>query len=458
MADFISINPASGEKLAEYKYFADAQMVERLSLSQTAFQKWSALSLQQRCESLKKLAAEFRSQSANLSQQMALEMGKARKDCVAEIEKSAVTCEFFANQAIEYLTSEELTAGGKKAQILKQPIGPCFGIMPWNFPLWQIIRFAVPALAAGNSILLKHSDLVPGCAEMIEKIFQTALAIPEVYLNLRISHKQAEKVIADFQVRAVSFTGSTRGGRAVASLAGQHLKKSVLELGGSDAYLVFADADLKLAAQTCAKARLVNNGQSCVAAKRFFVENKIKTDFIKIMAEQMAAMKVGNPLDEKTDLGPLSQLKFKTELGVQVDRLLSQGAKLYWQAEGDVFRQTHAAFYPATILDMTAWKSTEAMWKEELFGPVALVWGFDSEEKAVELANQSLYGLGGAVFSRDLEKIKRVSQSLQCGFVAINDFVRSDPLVPFGGVKDSGYGRELSKFGILEFVNIKTVL
>lgn len=456
---FTTQNPHTGDIIKEYSYFTDAEIQRALIHAQKSFGYWRKEPLEKRASFLMKLAKALREKSLTLSKQMTLEMGKAITESQAEVEKCAVTLEYFAENAPPVLQTKTVQAHYSESYVLKEPLGVVFAIMPWNFPLWQMIRFAAPAWMAGNVIALKHSDISAGTAEIFCEIVQNVSPIRDVIVNLRINHDQAAAVIADSRVAAVTFTGSTRGGSQVAKVAGQNLKKTVLELGGSDAYVVLKDADVAKAAKICATARLTNNGQSCVCAKRFIVDEAVFQNFLAELATNMSQFVRGNPLENSTKLGPLAHKKFQKSLLEQCQKLEKSGAERVDIAENPQsvpFDPNHpGAYFPSRVYMVSP--DNEFIRTEEFFGPVALVIPVKNEAQAIEVANSSIYGLGAAIFSADVKRAKELASSLECGFVAINDQVKSDARMPFGGVKASGYGRELSEFGVQEFLNIKSL-
>jgi succinate-semialdehyde dehydrogenase/glutarate-semialdehyde dehydrogenase len=380
---------------------------------------------------------------------MAREMGKPVIQGEAEVAKCAAACRHYAEYGQDMLAPQELG----EAVLLHEPLGPVLAIMPWNFPFWQVFRFAAPALLAGNTILLKHASNVNDCARAIVDLVARAFGRGDFMQAVFISGKEVKSLIADPSIRAVTFTGSTKVGREVAAAAGRHLKKSVLELGGSDPYLVLEDADLDHAAKTCAAARMVNAGQSCIAAKRFLVADSIHDAFVERFRGELATFEPGNPFDHATTLGPMAKASLRKELHAQVTRSVKSGARLLLGGKPAELREK--PYYPATLLI----EVTPGMrvFDEETFGPVAAVIRVKGEAEAIELANRTPFGLGAAVFTRDEERARRVAAHLDTGTVAINGQVVSDPRFPFGGVKDSGWGRELGEHGIREFVNVKTV-
>jgi len=381
------------------------------------------------------------------------EMGKPIRQSRKEIEKCIWLCEYYAADAEKFLIPEFVTTDASRSYVAFEPLGIIFGIMPWNFPFWQVFRAAVPALMAGNAFLFKHAANVLGCAEAIEKLFSDTGMPPALFRSLIIDHESANKLIEDPRVRGVTLTGSVRAGRAVASKAGEMLKKVVLELGGSDPYIILEDADLEKAAQVCAEARLINTGQSCIAAKRFIVVRPQQRKFEELLIREMKKFKQGDPFDESTGLGPLARLDLRDELHKQVQRSVELGAILI---SGGYIPAGKGAYYPQTVLINV--KKGMPAFDEELFGPVAAVISAENEADAIRLANDSSFGLGAAVFTADPERGERIAkEELEAGACFVNAAVHSDPRLPFGGIKDSGYGRELGVFGIREFVNIKTV-
>jgi len=410
------------------------------------FQVLWKMTFAERKAGLQRLAGLLEERQGNLARLMAEEMGKPVTQGKAEAVKCAGACRYFAEHGERMLAPVEREG----ATILYQPLGTVLAIMPWNFPLWQALRFAAPAMMAGNTILLKHASNVSECAKTIVAMVAEAFGRDDFMQAVFVSGKEVEPLIADPRVRAVTFTGSTEAGRKVAAAAGKHLKKTVLELGGSDAYLVLADADLAAAAKICAAARIVNAGQSCIAAKRFLVVEAVYDEFVDLMRAELAKFTAGNPLDEATVLGPMARVDLRDELHAQVKDSIAAGAKLLLGGEPG-----ETSYYPATLLSEV--KPGMRVFDEETFGPVAALVRVKDEEEAVELANRSDFGLGGAVFSKDIERAGRVAERMETGTVAINAQVVSDARFPFGGVKDSGWGRELGEEGIREFVNVKVV-
>jgi len=448
-----SINPATGEKLQGFEQMPQAQVDGIVDQAHQAFLQWRHTSFDERARRLRAVGGVLGSRAEEWARLMAREMGKPLRDGIAEAHKCATCCEFYANQAAQLLARETVQTEARSSFVTFQPLGVVLAVMPWNFPFWQVFRFAAPALMAGNAVVLKHASSVPGCALAIETILREA-GLPEHLLRaLLIGNGEVEHVIAHPLVRAVTLTGSGPAGRSVARHAGERLKKTVMELGGSDAYLVLEDADLELAATVCTKARLVNGGQSCIAGKRFIVLDAVRSDFEQRFVEKMKAVRQGDPMDMETEIGPLARHDLREALHRQVEQSVQQGARCLL---GGSIPEGPGAYYPPTVLTDVA-KGMPA-YDEELFGPVAAVIPARDEAHAIAIANDSAFGLGGAVITRDLARAERIAaELLECGCVFVNEPVRSDPRLPFGGVKDSGYGRELSAYGIKEFVNIKTV-
>jgi len=447
------VNPFNGELLATWSETTAAEVSDILAAAHSRFHEWRQTAFAERTAKMKSLAAALKTRRVELAELMAREMGKPVTQGRAEIDKCATACEFYAEQAQGFLTVEAVATDAKKSMVAFEPIGIVLAIMPWNFPFWQVFRAAVPALMAGNGMILKHASNVYGCATAIEDLFRKA-GFPEgLFKSVILSSRRVPDLIADSRIKAVTLTGSTEAGRSVAEHAGRALKKTVLELGGSDPYVVLEDADLAQAAETCVTSRLINTGQSCIAAKRFIVVEAVRKQFEELFIEKMKARTFGDPLNESTTLGPMARHDLRDGLDTQVQRTIQEGARL---ALGGKAPDGKGAFYPPTVLtgvtpEMTAFR-------EETFGPVAAILSARDEAHAIELANDSCFGLGAAVFTRDLKRGEEIAtKRLEAGCCFVNDFVRSDPRLPFGGIKESGYGRELGVFGIREFVNIKTV-
>ncbi|HLX30851.1 MAG TPA: NAD-dependent succinate-semialdehyde dehydrogenase [Casimicrobiaceae bacterium] len=448
-----AINPATGEPIATYDEMTPSDVEAIVESVHEAFVEWRRASYAERTQPMRNAAAILRRDARDLAHLMACEMGKPVRDGIAETQKCATTCDYFADNAQKFLAREAVDAGARKSFVAFAPLGVVLAVMPWNFPFWQVFRFAAPGLMAGNAAVLKHASNVPGCALAIEQIFRDAGFPRNLFRTLMIGSKAVDAVIAHPRLRAVTLTGSSDAGRAVAAKAGQLLKKTVLELGGSDPYLVLDDADLDVAAEVCTKARLVNSGQSCIAGKRFIVVSSVRREFEQRFIAKMAAAKMGDPLDETTEIGPQARRDLRDTLQRQVDQSIARGAK---RLLGGTIPDGPGAFYPPSVL--TDVRPGMPAFDEEVFGPIAAIVPVRDEAEAIAMANRSSFGLGGGVITRDLARGERIAaEAIECGCVFVNDAVRSDPRLPFGGIKESGYGRELSSFGIREFVNIKTV-
>lgn len=448
-----TINPATGKALERYPQLDDKAIQEKIERAHNVFLDWRTTSFEQRAERMRKAAQILLNRQEELAHLMTAEMGKTIKEARAEVEKCAWVCNYYAENTAKFLQDEVVETDASKSYLTFQPIGVVLAIMPWNFPFWQVFRFAAPALMAGNAGVLKHASNVPGCGEAIQEIFEQADFPKGLFSNLLIGNKQVNQVIEHPLVRAATLTGSETAGSAVAAAAGKRIKKTVLELGGSDAYLILQDADLDLAAEVCKSSRLLNAGQSCIAAKRFIVVKEVYDEFLARFTRKMEAAKMGDPTDESNDIGPLARMDLRDTLHEQVLKSIQQGAKLLC---GGKIPDGEGAFYPPTVL-ADVQKGMPAF-DEELFGPVAAVIRAKDEEDAIRLANDSDFGLGAAVFTKDIKRGEHIAaQRLEAGSCFVNALVKSDPRLPFGGIKTSGYGRELSHYGIKEFTNIKTV-
>jgi len=448
-----SINPATGETIREYEEMTPGEasgIVENVS---AAFPAWGETSFARRAELMRNAANILRSKAGEYARLMAEEMGKPLRDGRSEAEKCGWVCDYYADNAERFLQREMIDTDASKSFVTFQPLGVVLAIMPWNFPFWQVFRFAAPALMAGNAGVLKHASNVPGCALAIEDIFRQAGFPDNAFRTVLVGSDQVDALIENPLVQAVTLTGSTRAGRAVAAAAGAVLKKTVLELGGSDPYVVLDDADLEETVTTCVNSRLINSGQSCIAAKRFVVTAARRAEFERRYVARMEAVTMGNPMDESNQIGPQARDDLRDDLHRQVLVSIERGARLLLGGE---IPPGPGAYYPPTVL--TDVSPGMPAYDEELFGPVAAIIPVEDEAEAIRVANDSPFGLGAAVFTRDEEKGERIAaEALDAGCCFVNAFVRSDPRLPFGGVKESGYGRELSHYGIKEFVNIKTV-
>ena len=447
-----SIDPTTGDVVASYAEHSDSEVQDALDRAVAAQRPWRDVGFAKRAAPLRRAAALLRQQKEQHALLMAREMGKPLEQGWAEIEKCATACEFFGEHAEEFLAPTDIKTEASRNYVLFQPLGVLLAIMPWNFPFWQAFRAAIPALMAGNAVVLKHASNVCGCARAIESVFREAELPAGLFSTALISARRVERLIAHPAIAAVTLTGSTEAGKSVAATAGRHLKKSVLELGGSDPYIVLENADMAHAVETCVTSRLINSGQSCIAAKRFIVVSSVIGKFEQLFVERMRACKVGSPLEAGTQMGPLARRDLRDELHAQVERSVRVGAKALL---GGQIPAGPGAFYPPTVL--TDVRPGMAAFDEETFGPVAAIIEAVDENEAVTLANRSSFGLGAAVFTTDARRGERVAARLEAGSCFVNDFVRSDSRLPFGGIKDSGYGRELGAFGIREFVNVKTI-
>lgn len=448
-----SINPHDGQIVQTYEPHDSAKLEEILSGAQQSFENWRKVAIPERAALLMKAAQLLRRDKTKFAQIMTEEMGKPLADGESEVEKCAVACEYYAEEGEKFLKPEIIATDLAKSWVSFEPLGPILAIMPWNFPFWQVIRFAAPNLLAGNVGVLKHASNVTGCSLALEALFHEAGFPRHVFSSVLVEGKNVDKLIAHPIIKAVTITGSTPAGKAVAEAAGKVLKKCVLELGGSDAYVVLKDADVKEAAKICAQSRLINGGQSCIAAKRFIVDATLREDFERGMLAEFEKVKMGNPSERKTTLGPQARKDLRDQLHKQVEKSVAQGAKLL--CGGKIDPSDKGAYYPPTILSGV----TPGMvaFEEELFGPVAAIIEAADEAEAIMLANQSIFGLGAAIFTKDIPRAERLASEIEAGSVFINTFVKSDARLPFGGIKESGFGRELSYFGLREFLNIKTI-
>ncbi len=447
-----TINPTTNQIKKEFEALSDPALEKKLELSWQEYLKWSKLTIEQRSAHILQLQRALLHKKEELAQLMTLEMGKPITEARAEIEKCAWLCEHYANEAAAMLAPEQVETEAKESYIRFDSIGITFAVMPWNFPFWQVFRQTIPSLLVGNTVVLKHASNVPQCALIMEEVL-IAAGLPEgCFQTLLIKHDQTELVLSDPNVKMVSLTGSERAGSSVAALAGKYMKKSILELGGSDPFLVLKDANLERAAEIATAGRFQNNGQSCIAAKRFIVAKEVKDEFTKLFKEKVAALKVGNPADETTNIGPMAREDLAEELLSQIKRSVEAGAKII--LGGDRPDRLGAYFNPTLLDNVTPGMPA---FDEELFGPAAAIITAENEGHAIELANNSRYGLGSVIFSKDTERAKGIAQHINSGSVFINQLVKSHPKLPFGGVNLSGYGRELSTYGLKEFANIKTV-
>jgi succinate-semialdehyde dehydrogenase/glutarate-semialdehyde dehydrogenase len=446
-----STNPATGETFKTFSADSESMIEEKLRKAATAARQWRKTSFTERSQRMSRVAALLEQRKDALGRLMTLEMGKLKKAAVGEIEKCAAGCRYYAENAERHLAPEVVQTDARRSEKRFQPIGPVLAVMPWNFPYWQVFRFAAPALMAGNVGLLKHASNVPQCALAIEEIFRDAGYPEGCFQTLLVGSDKVKRIVEDPRVAAATLTGSDAAGRSLASIAGGVVKKTVLELGGSDPFLVLPSCDLDKAVQVAVAARVQNAGQSCIAAKRFIVHEKIAAEFEKRFVERTRSLRVGDPQDEQTELGPLASRQVLEDVEKQVRSAREQGAQL--ACGGHRLDRPGFFFEPTVLLNA---KGTR-VWEEEVFGPVAAVARARDLDEAIALANDTPFGLGSAAFTQDAKEIERLTEELDAGQVFINGMVKSDPRLPFGGVKASGYGRELSQDGIREFVNIKTV-
>jgi succinate-semialdehyde dehydrogenase/glutarate-semialdehyde dehydrogenase len=447
-----SFNPFTGRVERRFRAFSWTQTERIVGQAHRAAAEWRTTSFAHRSQLMHRAADLLREQQNELAHMMAVEMGKPVVDGRAEVQKCALTCDYYADHAEAFLADEEIKTEAQHSFISHEPIGIVLAVMPWNFPFWQVVRFAAPALMAGNVGLLKHASNVPQCALALEKIFHDAGFPPATFRTLLIGSDLVSKLIEDDRVRAVTLTGSEPAGAQVAATAGREIKKTLLELGGSDAFIVLADADLELAAKTAAQARMINSGQSCIAAKRFIVEKPIIKEFIAKMKTHLLAFRPGDPLDEATQYGPLARPDLADELTQQVEDSVKQGAKV--ELFGGQSKPGTALFRPVILSHV---KPGQRAYEEEFFGPVAIILEAKNADDAIRLANDSRFGLGASIWTKDGKRGEELARRVEAGAVFVNSLVKSSPEMPFGGVKKSGYGRELSHLGIREFVNQKSV-
>jgi succinate-semialdehyde dehydrogenase/glutarate-semialdehyde dehydrogenase len=447
-----SVNPFTEEVIDEFELMQQDAVDREVGKARYAFRSWSSMPVAARAACIRKMGEHLRAEKRTYAAIMTREMGKPLREAVAEVEKCAWVCDYYAEHGEALLKPEVIATDAKKSYVLFQPLGIVLGIMPWNFPFWQAFRFAIPALTAGNVILLKHASNVPLCALAIDEAFRTAGFPAHVFKTLLIDAQAAMDLIGEDKIDAVSLTGSNRAGEQVGALAGKRIKKLVLELGGSDPCIVLDDADPERAGRMAANARMINAGQSCIAAKRFIVMRKAAADFRKFFLSRLGELKVGDPMDEATEVGPLARRDILDALQDQLQDARDKGAEIVQAAHAfdrGLFFMPAAVFNPTREMKVLS---------EEVFGPIAPVLVVETEEEAIAAANDTKFGLGAAVWGRDLARAERVAAQIEAGCVTINDLVKSDPRLPFGGVKKSGVGRELSHYGLREFVNIKSVV
>ena len=448
-----SVNPVTGETIQTYENYSEKGVEKIINSVDKTWHSWRSSSFFHRSQLMQNLGSLLKAQKTELARLMAMEMGKVLQEGIAEVEKCAWVCDYYAANAENFLESETISTNFSRSYVSYQPLGTILGVMPWNFPFWQVFRFVAPTIMAGNTAVLKHASNVPGCAMAIESLFHEAGFPENVFRTLLIGSSEVKNVIQHRAVKAVSLTGSTPAGKSVASIAGELLKKCVLELGGSDPYLVLKDADLPTAAKICADGRLLNAGQSCIGAKRFIIIDEVYAEFLEHFTHEMNEAHFGDPLEPEITMGPLARKDLRDELHQQVADSVEKGAEVILGGE---IPHRKGAYYPPTILENV--QPGMPAYDEELFGPVASVIRAKNEEDAIRIANDTCFGLGAAIFSRNEKRAELIAETrLEAGCCFVNDFVKSDPRLPFGGIKESGFGRELSSHGIKEFMNVKTV-
>lgn len=454
MSDITTVNPATGEDIKNYDYMSNDEVNKIVGASHNAFLEWRTVSHEERGRVIKTIGDKLMEYKEELSKLMTEERGKLYGQSQQEVDLCKAICDYTAENGVAALADDERDIESmKKGIVTYQPIGVIYGMQPWNFPAYQVFRYAIANLMAGNSVLLKHAANVTGSGLLIEKIFHESELPNDLFRTILIDHDQSEKLIENDKVRGVTLTGSDTAGRIVGQQAAKAIKKSVLELGSNDAFIVLEDADIETAVETCTQARLVNNGETCVAAKRFIVVDSVYDEFRKRIVEKFEGTKSGDPMDDSSDIGPLARADLRDQLHEQVEQSVAKGATI---AVGGKVPEGKGSFYPATILENV--EKGQPAYDDELFGPVASLIRAKDDDDAMRIANDSRYGLGGAIFSKDEEKaIRLASEQFDTGMVYINGYGLANPALPFGGVKNSGYGREHGGFGIKEFVNIKAV-
>lgn len=453
--ELVTINPTTGKEIKKYPIMTDKEADEAVENCHKTFMDWRMVPAKERAKTIKAIGKELKKNADELTKLMTNEMGKLLKQSQQEVELCAGICDWTADNGPEALKDEEREIpNGGKGVITYSPIGVIYGIQPWNFPVYQVIRYSIANLMAGNGILLKHAENVTGCAVMLQKIYEDAGLPKNLFNVLKITHDQSDKIIEHKLVRGVTLTGSPDAGRTIAKQAGANLKKTVMELGSNDAYIVLEDADIDLAVKTCVQGRIYNNGETCVAAKRFIVVDKVYDEFRDAFVERMKKMKHGDPMEKESRIGPMARKDLREKLHEQVEKSVKKGAKILCGGE---MPKGEGYYYPATVLDNV--KSGQPAYDDELFGPVASLIKAKDTDDAMRIANDSKYGLGGGIFSKDEKKaMELASKHFDTGMIFINCFGLAQPNMPFGGVKDSGYGREHGGFGMKEFVNEKAIL
>jgi succinate-semialdehyde dehydrogenase/glutarate-semialdehyde dehydrogenase len=446
-----SINPFTGKQIAGYNEFSLQEIKETIEVLHFGFLNWRKKKLNDRCLINSRLAVLLTENKEQLATLITSEMGKPIAESMAEIEKCAWLCRHYSDPVTLGIEPITIKTDASQSTVRFEPLGVIFAIMPWNFPFWQVFRFAVPSISAGNTVILKHAQNVTGCALAIENLFKQAVPDSHVFKTVVLQASRTEEIISHPYIKGVTITGSEHAGKTVAGLAGKHLKKVVLELGGSDPLIVFGDADLKKCCVAALKSRMLNAGQVCIAAKRFIVHSSIYNQFIEEMTLAISKLKLGDPMDSETNIGPLARPEFVDEIEEKVNKSVEMGARIITGGYRD---KDHRGIYMPTL--MTDIQDNMPVFCEETFGPVGVVIPFNTDEEAIQIANNTRFGLGASIWTEDIEKAKRVSSELESGCVFINSMVKSDPRLPFGGIKNSGFGRELTTFGVHEFMNIKT--
>ncbi len=456
--EFKTINPATGEEIAKYKEATSEEVNQAILSANKAFNEWKRAKFEERASVFNRVALILEEEKQNAAEIMAVEMGKPISQGIAEIEKSAWVCRHYAEHAEEMLRPNFIETDSSKSYVNYNPLGTIYAVMPWNYPFWQVFRFAAPNLMAGNTAILKHAPNVPECSMLIEDMFRRAGLPAGVFISILISQRSvpsiSREIISNPKITGVTLTGSSAAGASVAELAGKNIKKTVLELGGSDPYIILADADLEKTVDSCVVSRMSNTGQTCIAAKRFIVDKSIEDDFISLFVERANKYIPANPMLPDTNMGPMARKDLQLTVNAQTQMSIKNGAKLVLGGE---LPREKGFYFPPTVL--TGVMADSPSFKEEIFGPVASITSFSSEEEAIELANATSFGLGAAIFTADIEKGEYIAANkLDAGACFVNQLVKSDPRLPFGGIKNSGFGRELAKEGITEFLNIKTVV
>jgi len=450
---YISTNPCTGKVLKEYKTISDKQLTEKIKNAKSSFELNKEMDLDQRCAQIKLLVDILDSQKEELATFICVEMGKPIQEAIEEIEKCKSICTFYAENGPKILDTLTVETDFSESNISFSPVGTVLGIMTWNFPFWKVFRFAVPAIVAGNSILLKHAENVPQCAQELQRIFNS-IQLPEfIFQNLFVTESQVQKIIEHDQIQGIAFTGSLKTGEIIGALAGKNIKKNVLELSGNDAFIVLADANLKDAADKAVKSRMLNCGQSCVAGKRWIVEESIAAPFIELVSEQILALKIDDPRKKKTDIGPIAREDLLEKLLYQIEMAKKAGADFI--VGGEKVTRTGNFISPGILTNVT---KENIAYSEEIFGPIAVLITVKDEVEAIKVANDSQYGLGASLWTTNIQKAQRLAEQLEVGNVFINEMVMTDARLPFGGTLKSGYGRELGELGILEYVNVKTTV